>query len=95
VNHAKGTTCVDRIKRLHRAIVTLANKHKLPVKIISGWEVRAVLLGNEKGTKQEIAEQLATQFPDELASRLPPKRRAWTNADDRMDIFDAVGLAVA
>jgi hypothetical protein len=41
-----------------------------------------------------MAELLAKQFPDELASRLPPKRKAWTSEDARMDIFDAVGLAV-
>jgi hypothetical protein len=29
-----------------------------------------------------------------LASRLPPKRRPWENEDGRMDIFDAVALAL-
>jgi len=94
VNNAKGTVRVDRIRRLHRGIVALAKKHKLPVKIISGWKIRAVLLGNENGTKQELAELLAGRFPDELAFRLPPKRMLWMNPDDRMDIFDAVGLAM-
>ena len=94
VNNAKGTHRVDRIKKLHRGIVTLAKEHRLPVKIISGWEVRAMLLGNKNGTKQQLAEVLTGRFPDELASRLPPKRRAWMNADARMDIFDAVGLVV-
>jgi Holliday junction resolvasome RuvABC endonuclease subunit len=95
VNNTKGTYRVDRIKKLHQAIVKFAKEHKLPVKILSGWEVRAALLGNEKGTKYELAEFLAGRFPDELSSRLPPKRKAWMNADARMDIFDAVGLAVA
>jgi len=94
VNKAKGTIRVDRIKRLHRGIVALAKKQKLKVAIISGWKIRSVLLGNEKGTKQELAELLANMFPDELASRLPPKRKTWMNPDDRMDIFDAVGLAM-
>ena len=94
VNKAKGTHRVDRIKRLHREIVALAKKHMLKVTIISGWEIRSVLLGNEKGTKQELAELLANMFPDELASRLPPKRKTWMNPDDRMDTFDAVELAV-
>ena len=94
VNKAKGTIRVDRIKRLHRGIVALVKNHKLPVKIISGWEIRTILLGNENGTKQELAEYLASRFPDELASRLPPKRKTWMNPDDRMDIFDAVGLVM-
>jgi len=54
-----------------------------------------LLLGNPKGTKQEMAELLAKKFPDELASRLPPKRKPWKSEDKRMDIFDAVALAVA
>jgi len=29
-----------------------------------------------------------------LASRLPPKRRPWMSEDYRMDIFDAVALAL-
>jgi hypothetical protein len=41
-----------------------------------------------------MAEMLATQFPDELASRLPPKRKPWKSEDSRMDIFDAMALAV-
>jgi hypothetical protein len=40
-------------------------------------------------------ETLAKQFPDELASRLPPKRKIYKSEDSRMDTFDAVGLAVA
>jgi hypothetical protein len=32
--------------------------------------------------------------PDELVSRLPPKRKIYKSEDSRMDIFDAVGLAV-
>ena len=35
---------------------------------------------------------LAMQFPDELASRLPPKRKPWKSEDGRMDIFVAVAL---
>jgi hypothetical protein len=56
--------------------------------------MRSVLLGKPKGTKQEIAELLAGKYPDELASRLPPKRKPWKSEDTRMDIFDAVALAV-
>jgi hypothetical protein len=56
--------------------------------------MRSLLLGNPKGTKQEMAEKLAKDFPDELASRLPPKRKLWKSEDSRMDIFDAIALAV-
>jgi hypothetical protein len=95
VNHAKGTRRVDRIKKLHRKVIALAKKRKIKVMEISGKELRDVLLGNERGTKQEMAELLAKQFSDELASRLPPKRKDWKSEDARMNIFDAVALVVA
>ena len=92
---AKGSRRAPRIKSLHRQIVKLAGKQKIQAKLISGKQVRNLLLGNPKGTKQEMAELLAGKFPDELASRLPPKRKPWKSEDSRMDIFDAVALALA
>ena len=92
---AKGSRRHPRIKTLHRGLGSLAKKRKLAVHIVSGQQVRHLLLGNEYGTKQQMAEVLAKRFHIELAFRLPPKRRPWQSADSRMDIFDAVGLAVA
>jgi len=91
---AKGSRRAPRIKTLNRQIKGVAEKHKIEVKLISGKQLRSSLLGNPKGTKHEMAEMLAMQFPDELASRLPPKRKLWQSEDSRMDMFDAVGLAV-
>ena len=93
--NAKGTYRAPRIKALHRKVVALAKRRKLKVTKISRTELRKNLLGNPKGTKQEMAELLAKQFPDELASRIPRKRKAWTSENARMDIFDAVGLTIA
>jgi hypothetical protein len=42
-----------------------------------------------------MAELMAQRFPNDLATHLPPRRKVWENEDPRMDIFDAVGLAVA
>jgi hypothetical protein len=92
---AKGTRRHPRIKQLQRDVKVFAKKRKLPVKLIAGKQLRFLLLGNERGTKQEMAEELAKRFPLELGFRLPPKRRLWESADSRMDIFDAVELAVA
>jgi hypothetical protein len=91
---AKGSRRAPRIKTLNRQIKAAAEKRKILVKLVSGKQTRNVLLGDPKGTKQEMAETLAMQFPDELASRLPPKRKAWKSEDGRMDVFDAVALAV-
>jgi hypothetical protein len=93
--NAKGTHRDPRIKQLHRNIITMARKLKLKVMKISPIELRRLLLSNATGTKHEMAELMAKQFPDELALRLPPKRKPWKSEDTRMDIFDAVELAVA
>jgi hypothetical protein len=91
---AKVSRRAPRIKTLNRQIKRLAEKQKIEVKLISGKQLRSLLLGNPKGTKHEVAEMIAMQFPDELASRLPPKRKPWESEDSRMDIFDAMELAV-
>ena len=91
---AMGSRRAPRIKTLNRQIKGAAEKRKIEAKLISGKQLRRLLLGNPKGTKQEMAETLVMQFPDELASRLPPKRKPWKSEDSRMDIFDAVALAV-
>jgi Holliday junction resolvasome RuvABC endonuclease subunit len=93
--NAKGTRRALRIKELHRSVVMLVKKYKIRVVELTGTELRNALLGNPNATKHEMAEVLAKQFPDELASRLPPKRKAWASEDSRMDVFDAVALAVA
>lgn len=92
--NANGTHRAPRIKELHRKVVALAKQHHLKVVKISGTELRSKLLGNPRGTKQAMAELLAKQFPDELTSRLPPKRQPWKSEDARMDIFAAMALVV-
>lgn len=92
---AKGSRRAPRIKTLHKQIVRFAGKHKLKVELILAKQLRTLLLGDPRGTKHEMANMLVKYFPDELSSRLPPKRRAWQSVDSRMDIFDAVGLGVA
>jgi hypothetical protein len=92
--NAKGTRRAPRIKELHRKVMVLAKKHDLTVVKISQKKLRIALLGREDGTKQEMAELMASRFPDELADHLPPKRKLWRSEDSRMDIFDAVELVV-
>lgn len=49
----------------------------------------------EHGTsKQAIAEVLVDHFP-ELRPRLPRARKPWMSEDERMNIFDALSLALA
>ena len=73
----------------------MGGQEKVKVRLVSVTQVRTQLLGQPKGTKFAVAKTLAEKFPMALGHRLPPKRRPWMSEDPRMDIFDAVGLAVA
>ena len=92
---AADTRRATRIKTLHRKIVAWAGKQPLKVRLVSVTQVRMQLVGESRATKFAVARTLAEKFPTELETRLPPKRRPWMSEDPRMDIFDAVGLAVA
>ena len=92
--NAAGCHRAPRIKTLHRQIIELAGNLKIKVSLFSGKLLRMALVGDVKGTKHEMAEFLAQKYHAELAGKLPAKRRAWENEDGRMDMFDAVGLAL-
>jgi Holliday junction resolvasome RuvABC endonuclease subunit len=83
-----------RIRALGKKIVALAKSLDVKVVLFSRAQVRKAFFADGQGTKHALAEILAERFPQELAFRLPPKRRAWTSEDSRMDIFDAVALAL-
>src|SRR5262249_48259256 len=93
--NASGSLRKPRIKRLHQMVLTLAKRQKLKVMQIPARKVWMKLLGRSHGAKHEMAEFVAKRFPDELASRIPPKRKIYESEDRRMDIFDAVALAFA
>lgn len=83
-----------RIRTLSKRLIAMAATHKVRVKLFSREQVMQVFFADAPGTKQALAEILAVRFPDELGSRLPPKRRPWMSEDSRMDIFEAVALAL-
>ena len=93
--NAADTRRAARIKILQRNILAVAKKRQLKVRLISSTQVRGNVLGDAKATKFAVAQMLVGKFPVELETRLPPKRRPWMSEDPRMDIFDAVGMAVA
>jgi Holliday junction resolvasome RuvABC endonuclease subunit len=84
----------ERIRTLGQQIITVAASRKVGVALFSHDQVRREFFGDDQGTKQALAEILAKRFPEELGFRLPPKRRPWMSEDSRMDIFDAVALAL-
>jgi hypothetical protein len=92
---AKGTYRAPRILKLHEMIVSAARRHKVKTVKVSNEEMRNRLLGDKKGTRHQMAERIAKEFPDELNARLPAKRKAWEGYNPRIDLFMAVGLVVA
>lgn len=84
-----------RIQALSQSIEVVAGSRNVAVASFSREQVKHVFFADGQGTKQAVAEMLAARFPQELVSRLPPKRRPWMSEDYRMDIFDAVALALA
>ncbi|PYI83611.1 MAG: hypothetical protein DME26_14705 [Verrucomicrobia bacterium] len=83
-----------RIRLLTKRIVSLSRSQNVSVILFTREQVRRVFFGDGHGTKYALTEILSKRFPDELSFRLPPKRRPWMSEDSRMDIFDAVALAL-
>ena len=83
-----------RIKAMSKRIIALAAKQKISVKLFSHEEMNRVHFSDGEGTKHELAQIIAERFPEELGSLVPPKRRLWESEHPRMDIFDAVALAL-
>lgn len=83
-----------RIRTLSRRIISMGATRKVKVALFSREQVMQLFFTDGQGTKYALAEILAKRFPEELASRLPPKRRPWMSEDSRMDIFVAVALAL-
>lgn len=90
----QGTRRPSRIKMLARQFVRVAEKRKLEIKRISVKQLKRVFFADGQGTKYARAEIVARKFPTELGLRLPRKRRTGYHEDRRMDMFDAVALAL-
>lgn len=82
-----------RIKALSDQMAAEAGQSGIASASISRADVRAFFSRSSARTKRQIALAIARQFP-ELEPRLPPVRRIWMSEDARMNIFDAVALAL-
>ena len=91
---AKDSRRSARIQALSKRIIAVAESRNVTVALFSRKQVRQIFFPDGQGTKYALAQILATRFPEELAFRLPPKRRPWMSEDYRMDIFDAVALVL-
>jgi len=91
---AEGSRRSPRIRELSQRIFAMSLARKVPVAWFRREQIMRFCFGNGKGTKQEMAQIVAKSFPDELGTRVPPARRTWKSQDYRIDMFDAVALAL-
>ena len=90
---SKGVRRASRIQALVQGICALAEEACVKVKLCNRSRVREKLILDRRGTKYQVADHLASRYPEELGTRRPRKRKLWMSEDYRMDIFDAVALA--
>jgi len=91
---AKNSRRSPRIRKLCQQIIKMASNRKVSIKLFSRDQVMKTFIPDGRGTKHALAEIIAKRFPEELGSRLPPERKPWMSEDSRMNIFDAVALAL-
>lgn len=91
---SKQSRRAPRIRALGADIIKLANTRNIKGRLISPQDVRRCFLLDDRATKHRVAEFLAKMFPQELASRLPRKRRPWESESYQMGIFEAVALGL-
>jgi Holliday junction resolvasome RuvABC endonuclease subunit len=91
---AKGSRRSPRIRKLCQQIIKLAEARKMIVKLFSRDQVMKTFIADGQGTKHALAEVIAKRFPEELGSRLPPKRKPWMSEQYQMGVFDAVALVL-
>ena len=82
-----------RGRALIRTIRALTARRHIQTRCISWRTVRDAIAPTGRATKHSVAAAIAARFP-ELASRLPPPRKPWMSADERLAMFDAVAFAV-
>jgi len=80
-----------RVRELVDALESAANEAGLPCRRISRKCVRAKFPACR--TKYDVARELANRF-SEIKPWCPPTRKIWLTEDPRINIFDALSLAV-
>jgi hypothetical protein len=82
----------EGVKHLADGCATAAQMHGISCRRVSRSAVRSAF--PECRSKYDRARELASRFP-ELEPSCPPKRKAWMTEDSRINLFDALSLAVA
>jgi len=83
-----------RASELLQRAIRLATSSRLRICVLTWPIVKQAFAASRPLTKHHLACLLASRF-DELAERLPPRRKPWMSEDERYGIFDATALGVA
>ena len=81
------------LKILARAISNLAQRRRIPVRLVSGDSVRRAF-PDQNRNKYQIASVIAKRYP-ELSPRLGLRRKLWEAEKYSMSIFDAAAIGIA
>jgi hypothetical protein len=90
----KTTKRRERIRQLSRSIISLCAVNGVQVHVVSRAEVRACLASSNARTRHEIAQVVASYFP-EIRRLMPTKRKAWQTEPKVMALFNATALLIA
>lgn len=82
-----------RVRRLVTSIEALGAERKIRTHCFTRSRMRAVFLQDGAFSKAEIAGVIADRLPV-LSLSLPPVRKPWMSEDHRVNIFEAVALAM-
>jgi hypothetical protein len=90
---AYGTLRARRIRKLNAAIGEMAEEFAIPTIAFSRTEVMTAFSHVRPRNKHELAAAIAKHIPA-FERYLPPPRKPWMSEDVRMNLFDAVALAL-
>jgi len=92
--HGKKSHRSKRVETLIEDITSYARLNRVKVAQYSRGTINQVFkeLAGAKN-KHQMAERIS-EFLPVLARQLPPKRKIWESEDPRMNIFDAVAMAL-
>jgi hypothetical protein len=82
-----------RIRALAHDVRRMAEAVEVRVTTVSWQKVRDIFGRSARATKHQIATWVAQLYPI-MSRHLPPKRKSWMNEDERMNMFDAIALAL-
>jgi len=92
--HVHSPETSRQVGKVINTIRIEAKRRSINVQIVSASTVKKFFSKSDPATKHEIASALAERFED-IAWKLPKKRKVWQSERHNMLIFDAVATGVA